>query len=167
MIGLLLTAAVLSNQSAASVAVPSQPDLTAQIAKADEGVFDLYFSGPCDAVKFRSMLTPDVEFYHDVAGFNVRSADEFVANYTEKCRGRADPNSLRIRRQLVAGSLKVDPVPGWGAIETGEHWFYARNGTKDVEHLVEKARFAQLWVLGSDGKWRLSRVFSYAHQPAN
>jgi hypothetical protein len=161
-----LLAAAIAAPSAQPVNVPPQPQLTEQVRQADLALFDLYFSGKCDTARFRAMLTPDIEFYHDKAGFNVRSADEFIANYTEKCRGRDDPNSMRLRRELVASSYHVDPVPGWGAIETGEHLFYEVKGENGPQHLVGRATFAQLWVLGPDGKWRLSRVFSYSHQPA-
>jgi uncharacterized protein DUF4440 len=149
------------------VTIPAQPALTEQIAAADAELFELSFIQPCDVPRFRAMLTDDVEFYHDRAGFNVRKADDFVAIYTRQCTSRADPRASRSRRELVAATLHVDPVPGWGAIETGEHLFYERQGKDAPEKLVGRARFAQLWVLGSDGKWRVSRVFSYAHGPAS
>ena len=163
----LLLAAAAPAAQPSQVVIPADPMLTQQVKQADLALFDLYFSEPCDAPRFRSMLRPDIEFYHDKAGFNIRSADQFVANYEDKCRSREDPKSIRVRRQLVDSSYHVDPVPGWGAIETGEHLFYEQDGVNGPEKLVGKAAFAQLWVLGSDGKWRLSRVLSYAHQPAH
>ena len=66
---------------------------------------------------------------------------------------------------LVAESLNVHPVPGYGAIEDGEHLFYERQG-EGPERLVGRARFTQLWRLSVDG-WRLARVFSYAHAAAS
>ena len=53
-------------------------------------------------------------------------------------------------------------MPGYGAIEDGEHVFYERRGD-GPERLVGRARFTQLWRLTPDG-WRLARVFSYAHR---
>jgi hypothetical protein len=161
-----LAAIAAAPTSPAPVNIPDQPELTEQIRKADLALFNLYFTGKCDPNRFREMLTPDIEFYHDKAGFNVRSAEQFVANYEDKCRGRDDPNSMRVRRELVPSSYHVDPVPGWGAIETGQHLFYQVRGENGPEHLVGKAEFAQLWVLGADRTWRLSRVFSYSHQAA-
>lgn len=149
------------------VTIPAQPALTEQIAAADAELFDLSFNQPCDVSRFRGMLTDDVEFYHDKAGFNVRKADDFVAIYLRQCTSRANPKATRARRELIASTLHVDPVPGWGAIETGEHLFYERQGKDAPEKLVGRARFAHLWVLGSDGQWRVSRVFSYAHGAAN
>ena len=152
--------------AAAPVSIPAQPALTEQIAARDAALFDLLFAGPCDGARFRSFLADDVEFYHDKGGFNVRNADEFVALFERNCAERQDPAAWRSRRELVPGSLHVDPVPGHGAIQAGEHLFYERKGVDGPEQLAGRARFAQLWVLGSDGQWRLSRVFSYAHGPA-
>ena len=163
----LLAAAAAPAAAPPPVVVPSDPALTQQVRQADLALFDLYFTGKCDAPRFRSMLRPDIEFYHDKAGFNVHSADEFVANYEDKCHARDDPKAPRLRRQLVDSSYHVDPVPGWGAIETGEHLFYEQDGASGPEHLVGRAAFAQLWVLEPDGRWRLSRVLSYSHQPAH
>jgi hypothetical protein len=152
--------------TAAPVTIPPQPGLTEQIRAADAELFDLSFNLPCDVPRFRAMIADDVEFYHDKAGFNVHSADEFVAIYQQQCSHRADPKASRSRRELIVSSLHVDPVPGHGAIEAGDHLFYERQGVDGPEKLVGRARFTQLWVLGPDGKWRLSRVFSYAHAPA-
>lgn len=161
-----LLAAAAQTAAAPSVVIPPEPVLTEQVRQADLALFALYFTGKCDLDRFRSMLRPDVEFYHDKAGFNIHSANEFVANYAEKCHSREDPSAPRLRRELVESSYHVDPVPGWGAIETGEHLFYQQNGEKGPEHLVGKAAFAQLWVLGTDGKWQISRILSYSHLPA-
>jgi hypothetical protein len=150
----------------AAVEIPAQPALTEQIAARDAEFFALFFTGPCDSAKFRSYLADDVEFYHDKGGFNVRKPEDFVAIFEENCAGRKDPKAWRTRRELVRSSLRVDPVPGHGAIEAGEHLFYEREGVDGAEALAGRALFAQLWVLGGDGQWRLSRVFSYAHGPA-
>ena len=119
-----------------------------------------------DIPRFRAWLADDVEFYHDKGGFNVRKHDDFVAIFAKNCRDREDPKAWRTRRELVRSSLHVDPVPGWGAIQTGEHLFYERHGVDGQETLAGRARFAMVWVQGADGKWRLSRVLSYAHEAA-
>jgi hypothetical protein len=163
---LLAAAAAMALQGtpAAPVQVPDQPALTEQIRAADAALFDLFFTGPCDSARLRAMLASDIEFYHDRGGFNVRSPDDFVAIFETNCRDRQQPGAWRTRRELVRESLQVDPVPGHGAIEVGEHLFYEREGD-GPERLAGRARFAQLWVLTGEG-WRLSRVFSYAHRPA-
>jgi hypothetical protein len=150
--------------AATPVTVPPQPQLTAQIRAADADLFKLFFEGPCDVPRFRGMITDDIEFYHDKGGFNVRKPDDFVGQYKERCTNLLDPKTDRTRRVLVQSSLRVDPIPGWGAMEVGDHLFYERHGASGPEKLVGKAKFAMVWVLGADGKWRVSRVLSYAHE---
>jgi hypothetical protein len=162
----LLAAAAAAAPSPPTVKVPDQPELTRQIEQADAALFKLFFEGPCDTPRFRSMLSDDVEFYHDKGGFNVRKPEDFVAQFEQRCKDLKDPTTWRSRRELVAGTLRVDPIPGWGAMEIGDHVFYERQGPAGEEKLVGKAKFAMVWVLGNDGKWRVSRVLSYAHAPA-
>jgi hypothetical protein len=164
---LALAAQTAAAQPAAVVTIPPQPQLSEQIAKADAELFKLFFEGPCDTPRFRAMLTDDVEFYHDKAGFNVRKPADFTAMFEQRCNDLKDPTKWRSRRVLVPGTMHVDPVPGWGAMEVGDHVFYERHGAKGEEKLVGKASFAMVWVLGPDGKWRISRVLSFGHSAAN
>jgi len=151
---------------AAPVTVPPQPALTEQIARADAELFDLFFVQPCDEARFRTLIADDVEFYRDKDGVVTKWAEEFMAAYRKNCAYRADPAAWRSRRELVRSSLQVDPVPGWGAMEMGDHLFYERHGVNGTEALAGKARFAMVWVLGADGQWRVSRILSYAHEKA-
>ncbi|HEY8592692.1 MAG TPA: nuclear transport factor 2 family protein [Sphingomicrobium sp.] len=162
----LLAILAAAAAAAAPVTVPPQAQLEQQIAAADAEFFKLFFEGRCDIPRFREWLTDDVEFYHDKSGFNVHKADDFVAIFNKNCHDREDPPAWRTRRELVRSSLHVDPVPGWGAMEVGEHLVYERHGVDGKEMLAGRAKFAMVWVLGPDGKWRLSRVLSYAHGKA-
>lgn len=161
-----ILAALLALQAAPAaapaVALPEAAELRRQIEAADADFFRLLFLG-CDPARAREGITADLEFYHDRGGASF-GADAFIAVYERQCRERQAPDAWRSRRELVPGTLSVDPVPGLGAIETGEHVFFERQG-EGPEQLVGRARFAQLWVLSPTG-WRLSRVFSYAHGPA-
>ncbi len=163
---ILLAAAALQQPSPPPAPeIPPQPALTEQIAARDAELFTLLFTGPCEPQRFRALLADDLEFYHDKGGA-IRGGDAFAADYARACAARQDPTAWRSRRELVRTSLHVDPVPGVGAIQAGEHLFYERHGAAGAERLAGRARFAQLWTLGPDGQWRLSRVFSYAHGPA-
>ena len=157
---------LLAAAAASPVTIPPAPALTEQIARADAELFDLFFVQPCDEPRFRSMLADDVEFYHDKDGFVARSAGDFVAAYKQNCAARLDRTAWRSRRELVGASLHVDPVPGYGAMEAGEHLFYERHGVAGAEKLAGRARFAMVWALGADGKWMLRRVLSFAHAAA-
>ena len=147
--------------------VPPQAELEEAIRQREAELFDLFFTGKCDLPRFRSMLAEDLEFYHDKDGFDIRSAQDLVAAFAKNCAERENPAAWRTRRQLVAGSLHIDPIPGWGAFEAGEHLFFERQGVNGKETLAGKARFAMVWVLGTDKQWRLSRVLSYGHRPAD
>jgi hypothetical protein len=146
----------------ALVQLPEGAALTEAVRARDAELFAVLFER-CEPERMRALVTPDIEFYHDRDGV-VRSADAFVADYARFCRERQAPDAWRSRRELVAASLSVHPVPGYGAIEDGEHLFYERRGD-GPERLVGRARFTQLWQLSPDG-WRLARVFSYAHAAA-
>ncbi|MGQ0661563.1 nuclear transport factor 2 family protein [Sphingosinicella sp.] len=158
----MLLALVLAALQPAAVTLPDAAMLRTEIAARDAELFDVLFNR-CEPERMRALVTPDLEFYHDRDGV-VRGADRFVSDYRRFCTERQAPDAWRSRRALVPESLVVDPVPGVGAIEAGEHLFYERRG-EGPERLVGRARFAQLWVRAPDG-WRLSRVLSYSHDPA-
>lgn len=157
---LLLISAALA---ASGPPMPEGPALRMSIEARDAEFFKLFFQG-CDPAKLRPMLADDIEFYHDKGGFVFRNAEAMVADYAKNCSHRAKPDSWRSRRELVASSLIVDPVPGHGAMEAGDHLFYERKGD-GPEKLAGRARFAVVWVWG-DGNWKLSRVLSYDHKAA-
>lgn len=143
--------------------MPEGPALRASIEARDSELFELFFSG-CDPARLRAMLADDLEFYHDKGGFVFRNAEAMIADYAKQCAERAKPDAWRSRRELVKSTLIVDPVPGHGAMEAGDHLFYERKGD-GPEKLAGKARFAIVWKW-QDGQWKLSRVLSYGHGPA-
>lgn len=145
---------------------PSLPaaELVATVRKSDADLFETFFER-CDPSRLRGMLTPDFEMYHDKAGVVATSAEQFVQIYAHDCSARSKPDAWRSRRQLVENSLHVDAVPGFGAIEHGEHLFYERQGTKP-ERLSGRARFTQIWKWNGS-RLQLARVISFNHQPAS
>lgn len=163
MLSLFSALAAAAPAAPAAPTIPPPVELRQAIAARDAELFDLFFLG-CDPARMRAMLADDVKFYHDKGGFMFRNAAEMVADYTSSCTARAKPDAWRSRRQLVATSLTVDPVPGYGAMEAGEHLFFERKGG-GPEKLAGRARFAMVWKL--DGKtWKLSRILSFDHHPA-
>lgn len=158
-----LALAAAAPVAAEHVTLPEGAALTEAVRARDAEMFALVFER-CDSARMRALLAPDFEMYHDRDGVVARSAADFMAGYEANCARWREPNAWRSRRELVASTLNVHPVPGYGAIEDGEHVFYERQGN-GPERLVGRARFTQLWRLTPDG-WRLSRVFSYAHAAA-
>ena len=162
---LLLMLAVAATQSTSQAqASPQQAVvpptaravLTQQIRQVDAEFFDLFFSGACDFPRLHGMLAEGAEFYHDRKG--LASTEAFVAEYRRDCENRA---GRAVRRELVAGSLGVIPIGSDGAFQTGEHLFYVRSSADGPERVVDRRRFAALWRLGDDGRWRLSRIVDY------
>jgi hypothetical protein len=141
--------------------IPTGPELTRAIAASDAALFSLVFDR-CDLEALGRMLAPDVEMYHDKDGFVLHGAAEFVADQRKTCAGWTEPGAWRSRRALVAGSLRVYPVPGYGAIEEGKHLFYERQGN-GLEKPAGRGRFAYVWKFGPSG-WQLARILSFAHE---
>ena len=150
--------------AAAAVTIPTGPALTQAIAARDVGLFRTFFD-ECDPAKLATFLAPDLEFYHDKGGKVADTAKAFVDMYAQQCADRAKPNAPRSRRELVTSSLNVEAIPGFGAIEEGDHLFYERQGD-GPERLTGKAHFVHLWALGQDNVWRVKRVLSYSHEAA-
>ncbi|MCW4460157.1 nuclear transport factor 2 family protein [Sphingomonas sp. BT-65] len=114
----------------------------------------------CDAAAMGRLLAADIEFYHDKTGLTA-GRDKVVESLV---KGPCGTPGLHVRREEVAGSVAVDPVPGLGAIVSGVHRFYAKQGDA-AERLDGDARFAVVWRK-SDTGWAMARVLSYAHRPA-
>ena len=160
----MLAAAMFASQAAEpGPTLPEGAALTEAVAARDAEFFELFFLG-CDPERLATMLTPDFEMYHDRGGVVATDATSIIDGYRRSCEERRAPDAWRSRRELLRPTLNVHPVPGFGAIEDGEHQFYERRGD-GPERLVGHARFTQVWKLAPDG-WRLSRVFSYAHRAA-
>jgi hypothetical protein len=157
----LLLALALQAAPAPAVTIPTGDDLRTAVAAADAALFKTFFD-ECDPARLDTLITPDFEMYHDRNGVVARDDKTFVAQYAKACEARKAPDAWRTRRELVASSLNVEPVPGFGAIEEGDHVFYERKGD-GPEKLVGRAHFVQLWQLTPSG-WRLARVLSYSHR---
>lgn len=158
----MLTALALF--SAAAVTLPEGAALREEVRAADDRFFTLYFDARCHPEEVRAMIADDLEMYHDKGGVVATDAEHFMADYRQGCSARAGADAWRSRRELAAESLVVDPVPGFGAIEDGDHRFYERRGD-GPERLAGMAHFTQLWVKSPDG-WRLKRIFSFSHRAA-
>lgn len=157
----MFLAAALSIALLQSALATPDPALRAEVQAADTALFETFFAR-CEPARLASLVTPDFEMYHDKDGVVATSGEAFVALYAKGCEAKKAPDAWRSRRALLPETLRVDPVPGYGAIEEGDHVFYERQGD-GPEKLVGKAHFVQLWKKAPDG-WRVARILSYAHQ---
>jgi len=125
-------------------------ELYRTVAGLDARLFDAY--NRCDLDAFRALLADDLEFYHDQGG--LMTGAEAVTEATRKyiCG--------KVRRELVPGTLEVDKIEGYGAIELGSHRFCELEGT----HCMGIARFVQVWKRDGDA-WKATRIISFGHRP--
>ncbi len=139
------------------------PALTEAILKADSALFDAIFSA-CDIEKVAPMLTDDVRFIHDKWGEIAHSKAELLGKFRDGCARQASGADFHSRRQIVPGSVEVHPLNGYGALEIGQHRFFAVIPGKP-ERLTEVGRFMILWRQ-VDGVWKMAETISYSHQLA-
>ncbi len=158
--GLLAALALLQTPPAT---LPDGAALTAEINRRDAELFSVMFDR-CEPAALADIVTADFEFYHDKGG-RMAGREAFVADYQTGCEAKKAPDAWRSRRVLVADTLRVYPIPGYGAVEEGTHLFYERQGD-GPESLVGRARFSIVWAL-EDGRWRAARVLSIDHAAAS
>ena len=132
------------------VPAAEQKALTETVTALDTKLFDAY--NHCDLTTLGAMVTDDLEFYHDQTGLMVGRAP-FLAAIKENICGK-------VERTLVAGSMEVYPLKGYGAVEIGVHRFHHAGHPEDVGG---EAKFVTLWQ-NKDGVWKVSRVISYNHE---
>ncbi|HWW97435.1 MAG TPA: nuclear transport factor 2 family protein [Edaphobacter sp.] len=126
----------------------SQEELTQAITALDKQLFDAY--NTCNIERLGTFFTDDLEFYHDKTGLAVGKQPFLDAIKTNICG--------KVTRELVAGSLEVYPLHGYGAVEIGVHRFHHPGDNSNVG----EAKFIHLWQY-KDGAWKISRVISYDH----
>lgn len=133
-----------------------------QILLMDSVLFERGFN-QCDLEFMRSLITEDFEFYHDKIG--EQNQETFLQSMDENICPETGPKTIR---KLVHSSMEVFPMFDndelYGALQTGKHEFYLQEPGKEP-YKVGNANFSQFWTL-VDNQWKLSRVFSYNHQPA-
>jgi Domain of unknown function (DUF4440) len=128
--------------------IKSDAELTKAIATLDKELFDAY--NTCNIERLGTLVVDDLEFYHDKTGLAV-GKQVFLDAIKKNICGK-------VTRQLVAGSLEVYPLHGYGAVEIGTHRFYHPG----MEGPAGEAKFVTLWQY-KDGAWKVSRVISYDH----
>jgi hypothetical protein len=151
-------AGALSVMIATSAAAQSDPSTSGplydELARMDSILFDAAFVS-CDIEKTNSLFTDDIEFYHDKTGLERgQQVRESFRRLTASC-----PRQRGIRRELVAGSLRVYPIKDFGAVQMGVHRFIERGAPT-----YTVARFVTLWQK-KDGGWIIPRVLSFDHLP--
>lgn len=133
--------------AAKSAYMPDSKALYDSIVILDSTFFTAYNN--CDLVKMASLISEDLEFYHDKGGL-MTSKDSVMAAIKKNICGK-------VTRVLVKGSIEVYPIAGYGAVEMGQHYFINSEEPETVEHKIGK--FVQLWK-NENGNWRMARIIS-------
>ena len=140
--------AVTAHAQSGQGLVPTD-DLYKTVAGLDAALFDAY--NKCQLDKLGSMVSDDLEFYHDQTGLSVGKQNLVDAVKNNICG--------KVHRELVAGTLEVYSIKDYGAVEIGIHRFTNPNKPGDTGG---EAKFVHLWQL-KDGVWKVTRVFSFDH----
>jgi len=120
------------------------------IQSLDTKLFDAY--NHCDLTTLASLVSEDLEFYHDRTGL-ARGRQSFVDSIKNNICGK-------VSRELVPGTLQVYPMAHFGAVEIGTHRFH-HPGHDDE---VGEAQFIMLWQ-NEGTAWQITRVISFDHRP--
>lgn len=150
---------LLAHSTAFSQADPSS-ELYKVLKTKDSLLFNVGFN-TCDIEQFEDALSGNFEFYHDKSGATL-SKQTFITSIRDGlCKLPYKPKRVLIENSLEVYPLEKDGVV-YGAIQTGEHQFYALEKDKP-EYVTSTAKFTHLWLL-ENGMWKLSRGFSYNHK---
>lgn len=139
--------------------VAQQASLQETILSLDAKFWSAY--NTCDLESYETFFTADLEFYHDKGGLTTPLSKlmEQTRNY------RCSENNKRLRRESKVGTIQVFPLQNYGAIISGEHFFYQQENDKE-ETLIEQAKFLHVWHFNED-QWKMTRVISYDHEPVS
>ena len=125
--------------------MPESKELYDTIARLDSILFEAY--NTCKPAVFDSLISDDVEFYHDRGGLNT-SKKELVQAIEKNICGK-------VRRELLKGSIEVYPIPNYGAVEMGAHRFHNLQENSTSHY----SKFVHTWHR-ENGQWKLARVIS-------
>ncbi|WP_444903903.1 nuclear transport factor 2 family protein [Microbulbifer sp. DLAB2-AF] len=160
----LFMSTALAEQHPVVAGPQATKELEQEITTVDSQLFDAVFNS-CDIDKLSQLVTEDLEMYHDKWGKTASSAQEFLDGISGMCERQKSGSDIKARRELIAKSVKIFPINNYGAIQTGTHNFYGIHAN-NKEVLRESGQFTHLWQK-VDGQWKLARVLSFDHQPAN
>lgn len=135
----------LMNQQ--EIYIPESQELHNNIVYMDSVWEDAYNS--CKIDKLDSLLSDDLEFYHDQGGLS-KSKESVMNAYKNNVCGK-------VTREILKGSIEVYSIRNYGAVEMGRHRFYTNREEKNNNHHFSK--FVHVWR-NENGQWKITRVIS-------
>lgn len=103
----------------------------------------------CQIGKMDSLISEDLEFYHDKSGLST-SKESTMTSYKNNVCGR-------VTRELLKGSIEVYAIQNFGAVQMGRHRFYTSEEEKKNNQRYSK--FIHIWK-NMNGQWKITRVIS-------
>lgn len=125
---------------------PSDPALYKTISRLDSLLFDAYNN--CKLDISTAMYSDSIEFYHDRGGLSTSKKDLIQALKNNICD--------KVTRHLKPNSIEVSPIPGYGAVEIGEHRFHNKQEPNAPSHY---SRFVIVWQFKNE-QWVVAKVIS-------
>lgn len=116
------------------------------IVRMDSIFFEAYNN--CRLQVIDSMLSHNIEFYHDQGGLSTSQPQLMEALKNNICG--------KVTRELLPGSIEVYPIHDYGAVEMGLHAFH---NNQEPGHPVHFSKFVHLWHK-ENGQWKMTRVIS-------
>ena len=113
----------------------------------DSIFFDAY--NHCNIAVMDSLMSENLEFYHDKGGFSNSKKETMEAVQKNICG--------KVTRELLKGSIEVYEIKDYGAVEIGFHGFH-NNQEKEPE-TTHFSKFVHIWRL-QNNKWQITRVIS-------
>lgn len=126
--------------------VPQSKELYAAIVHMDSVYFNAYNS--CDMETQAHIYADNIEFYHDKGGLTTSKQELLDAIKKNICG--------KVTRELVAGSIEVYPIAGFGAVEIGLHRFINH---AEADSRSKPDKFIVVWQQKKD-QWQITRVIS-------
>ena len=125
---------------------PKNQQLFEEIKKMDATFFDAY--NKCDIKTQATILSDDIEFFHDNTGVSTSKKDILNAIENNICN--------KVTRTLIKGSIEVYPINNYGAVEIGYHKFF-NNQEPNAKSIPSK--FITIWKKSKD-EWLITKVIS-------
>lgn len=149
-LALILLMLCSSRTAEAQAKNPQRDSLYQQIMSLDSLLFDAL--NRRDSLTFDRLFSADLEFFHDQGGLTgYKETTGFLRSLVQ--------SGSDLQRSLVPGTSEVYPVPGYGAMQMGNHEFCHTEGGRQV---CGTFHFVHIWK-NSDGVWTITRVVSYGH----
>jgi hypothetical protein len=135
-----------ATQTAGYKYVPDDKALYDAIVRADSIFFEAYNN--CRLPVVDSMISHNIEFYHDQGGLSTSQPQLMEALKNNICG--------KVTRELLPGSIEVYPIHDYGAVEMGLHAFH---NNQEPGHKIHFSKFVHIWHK-ENGQWKMTRVIS-------